>query len=472
MKRVEVRDTVREVNVIEKLDFELDITSRQYRSEYDVDGEVRVLADATHDVVENRRHPPRGAFDLLTPLVDGNESFDRFPSTRLFVGLKHRPPTEQDDESFQEDVVTAATDVSGVPENGTVEFDVDWTAEEAEAARSNEETAVLSEPYDVEGLSSDQLPIVVRANLYRDAKEITSGDDDVGLRQRLEGLSALQIEIEHRSPEDRGVLRIPRFEVQLSSTFPQVEFSPQQNATYDPESRRVRWTNQQVDAGETGRFLVLGPIRELLDIETVQASLRGEVVGRTLSGMRLAGVYDESGEPFPATDLDAGEKVTVTSEIEIDPSALSGQAQEVTRSTIRSKTPPEALYEELVSLCRREGIQVQSQSAPGEAEPVAGRDGVFAITEDGEPGALGVKKEFGDRGVVHAEITVTGQFTPISETNQVSAFDEADDQLVRADEGAMDTRGESTAEVVARSTDSELNTELIGMLETVFGGES
>ena len=479
MPGVEPHETVEAVKLIEKLDVQLDVTDETYRSEYDVDGEVRLLAGVTHDVVENRRAPPRGLFDLLGPLVGVGDGLDRFPSTGVFVGLSRVPPTEQDDESFQEDVETIVADIEGVPTNGTIAFDADWSVSEAETARAEGEKSVLSQEYDIDGMPSDRIPLVVRANLYRDAVELTDRDEEIEVRQRLEGLSALEIEIEHHSDDARRTLRLPRFEVELSSTFPQVEFSPRDNSTYDPESRTVRWTNQHVGAGDTGRFLVLGPIGELLNIETVRARLWGELTNRTLSGIRLAGIYDELGDDFQSTaDLETTEKVTITSDIEIDPTALSGQAREVTSATIRTKTTPSALYDELVSLARREGIQIKSQQAPTGADVVTGQEGVYAVTDgedqnsDSQPGRLRVKKAFGDRGVVHAEVTVTGRFTAVSEESRVSAFDESEDQLVRADQGAMDRRGEATAEVVARSTDSELNSELIETLDAVFGGDS
>jgi len=480
MPVVEPHDTVDEVKIIEKLDFQLDITDRAYRSEYDAEGEVRMLANATHEVVENRQAPPQGAFDLLWAALGGDGGLDRFPNTRVFVGLSRSPPTEQDDDSFHEDITQIAADVEGVPTDATVAFDTDWTVAEAETARSEGKKSVHSEAYDIKGFSSDRLPIVVRANLYRDAVELTDGtNDDIVARQRLEGLSALEIEIEHRSEDANAVLELPRFEVRLSSTFPQVEFSPRNNSTYDPESRTVRWTGQRIEGGDTGQFLVLGPITELLDIETVEATLRGELRNRTLSGLRLDGVYDELGDRFPSTaNLETERKVTITSDIEIDPSALSGQAQEVTRAKIRTKTTPKSLYEALVELARREGIRIKSQQVPKGGDVVLGQEGVFEVTEDEDqdsdsrPGRLQIKKEFGNRGVVHAEVTVTGRFTAVSEETRVSAFDESEDQLVRADEGAMDRRGEATAKVVARSTDSELNSELIGTLESVFGGDN
>jgi len=479
MTRVEVHDTVEEVKLIEKLDFQLDITDRAYRSEYDLDGEVRMVAGTTHETVENRKSPPRGVLDVFTPVLGGDESsFDRFPSTRVFVGLSHVPPTEQDDESFHKDVEVAAVEINGVPTDDTIEFEADWTAEEARTARAENKKEVHSEQYDIEGLSSERLPIVVRADLFRDAAELAD-EDDVKFRQRLEGLSALQIELEHQTTESDSTLRLQQFEVQLSSTFPQVKFFPQANSTYDPDSKKVRWKQKSVPAGHTAEFRILGPINELLDIDRVEARLRGEIQRRTLSGLQLAGVYDETGRQFPSrSKLETAQKVTITSDIEIDPSALSGRAQDVTRSKIRAKTTPEALYEELVALCRREGIQIKSNTKPTGAEPVAGQKGVYAITEgkevdsddDSEAGKIRVKKEFGDQGVVHSEMTITGRFTAVSEETRVSTFDESDEELVRADQGAMDKKGEATADVVVRSMDSELNSKLIETLESVFGG--
>jgi hypothetical protein len=149
MPVVEPHDTVDEVKIIEKLDFQLDITDRAYRSEYDAEGEVRMLANATHEVVENRQAPPQGAFDLLWAALGGDGGLDRFPNNRVFVGLSRSPPTEQDDDSFHEDITQIAADVEGVPTDATVAFDTDLTVSESESALSDGSKSVISEAYEI-----------------------------------------------------------------------------------------------------------------------------------------------------------------------------------------------------------------------------------------------------------------------------------------------------------------------------------
>jgi hypothetical protein len=75
--------------------------------------------------------------------------------------------------------------------------------------------------------------------------------------------------------------------------------------------------------------------------------------------------------------------------------------------------------------------------------------------------------------VVYASILVTGEYTPSSKEQHVSASEDSSDKLVRADEGALDRRGRTQVEINARSASSELNTELINTFEEAFpGGEA
>jgi len=81
-----------------------------------------------------------------------------------------------------------------------------------------------------------------------------------------------------------------------------------------------------------------------------------------------------------------------------------------------------------------------------------------------------VKREYGDEGVVYAEIEVTGEFTSMTEQSEVSSFDESKDRLVRSDEGGLETRGKSDVEVRARSASSELNSDLISKIKEGLTG--
>ena len=475
MTGLEVNRIVNRVQLLERVQIDLDVTDTQYRSDHTMEGEVRAFVSPDKQAVRDREASPIG----LAEMVAAATAESSFPSDRFFVGLYQTPPTAQDDEAHLNDSRIAAVDVDGVPENGTIEFETGWSAEEARQALSEGEVQVLKQKYEIDGLSHERQPVIVRANLYRDAVTLaeeletgTGGDDSL---QQYEGLAALALEVELRGGAGgREVLDIDRLNVELSRTFPQIEYEPFAGATYDPEAKQITWTSGRVTPDSTATYVVFGPINQIIDVDRVNADLRGTLSGSTLSGMSIQDVFDESGSAFGGDEGPAVEHtVTVSLDAEIDPDALAGTAQTVSQATISAPTTPEELYAKLRDVCTRNGIHIRESSDIGDAEPVRNRDGVFEVTEsDGSAGRLDVKKEYGDRGVVYADLTVTGEFTAISQESQVSAFDESEDRLVRADMGGLDSRGQSTVEVKTRSAVAELNNELIGTLERELGGES
>lgn len=482
MYRPEVHSTVNRVQLLEQLDFELAITDEAYTSTHESSGELRVFNKATDDVILDREHPPRHPLSPLADAVIGGRKVNSsFPGTELYVGLARDTPLEQDEDAFQEDYHVEAISVEGVPENGVVDFDVDWTVDDAKSSVSGDVERVDTVEYDVADFPSDQLPVIVRANLYRDAKRLAdvfgSGEDDLRGRQQFEGLAALLVELEHRdkSGTRSEPFRIDGFRIEMSRTFPQIRFEPQMGASYDPESRRVEWGNDRIAPGDQTTYAVVGPIDELLAMDRLTAELQGELRGRTLSGMTITDLFDESGSAFDAA-LEGGErpaveeKVTITADVEIDPSALRGEAQEVSRGELSVDATPHELFDTVVRVCDREGIHIIERSKPGKGEPVTGRNGVFHVNDD--PGELDVRREYGDEGVVYAGIKIRGRFAAESEETQVSAFDETEDRLVRKTEGGLGERGRSTIEINARSASSELNSRFISTLEGAFGGGS
>lgn len=478
----EIHRTVQEVQLLEQLDFTLTITDEAYQSDHTSDGELRVFTKADDDVILDRKYPPSHPLKSAAGLLGlGGESDSAFPGTRLYVGVAREPPLTQDETAFQDDYSIEALEIDGVPENGVVEFDLDWNVYDAEESVSGDVEMVEREEYDISEFPSEQLPIIVRANLYRDAKRLRSvlrSDASEAGRgaHRFEGLAALVIELEHRDATESpdGPLRIDGFRLDMSRTFPQIEFAPERGASYDPETRRIEWGNDTIPAEETTTYAVIGPIDELLSMNRLTATLRGELPGRTLSGMFVADLFDESGSRLgregETAAVDVNEKVTITAELEIDPSALRGRSQEVSTASITSNTTPHELFEEAVRICDRNSIHILERSPPGEGEPVVGRSGVFHVDDD--PGELDTRREYGDEGVVYAGIEITGRFTAEAEETQVSAFDETEDRLVRRTEGGLDERGRSTIEINARSAASQLNSRFISTFESAFGGDT
>jgi hypothetical protein len=484
MYQPEVRRTVSEVQLLERLSFDLTITDEAYQSEHSTDGEIRVFDRADDGVVRDREYPPTHPVGTVVGGLGGSES--AFPGTTLYVGVAREPPLEQDEDAFQNDYALKAIDVEGVPENGVVEFDLDWGAAAARDSMADGTTRVATEEYDVSGLPNDQLPIIVRAELYRDAKRILQvlrdedrdgeGDRD-GLRgkQQYEGQAALVVDIEHRSLSEstNRSLDVEGLEVEMSRTFPQIQFDPQHGSSYDPQSRKVKWGPRSVRPGGTARYAILGPIAELLDMERLNATIRAKLDDCSLSGVTVAGLFDESGQSareWSGSAPDVSEKTTITAEVEIDPSALRGEAKEVSSSRISIQTTPKALFNEVVKICDRNGINIIERSPPGDGAPVEGREGVYDVSGD-DAGELDVRREYGDEGVVYAGMEISGRYTAMSEEAQVSTFDETEDRLVRRTKGGLDDAGRATLDVDARSANAELNSRFLSTIEETLGGE-
>ncbi|MFD1632636.1 hypothetical protein ACOZ4L_07565 [Haloplanus ruber] len=482
MYQAEVHRTVSEVRLLERLSFDLTITDEAYQSEHSTDGEIRVFNRADDQVIRDREYPPAHPLGVLTGGVSG-ESESAYPGTTLYVGVAREPPLEQDEDAFQDDYVMKAIDVDGIPEDGVVGVDLDWDAAEARESMADDTARVATERYDISGLPNDQLPIIVRAELYRDAKRILrvlrneedGQRDDLRGRQQYEGQAALVLDIEHRteSGADSAPLRVEGLQVGLSRTFPQIQFDPEHGSSYDPQSRQVKWGSRTVQPGDTARYAIIGPISELLEVDRLDARLQATLGGRTLSGVTVAELFDESGEStqqWQESTPTVSEKTTITAEVEIDPSALRGESKEVSSSRITMQTTPVALFNELVKVCDRNGINITERSPPGDGTPVEGREGVYDVSGE-DAGELDVRREYGDEGVVYAGMEITGRYTAMSEEAQVSTFDETEDRLVRRTKGGLDDAGRATLDIDARSADAELNSRFLSTIEEAFGGE-
>ena len=483
MYPAEVHRTVSEVQLLERLSFDLTITDEAYQSEHSTDGEIRVFNRTDDQVIRDREYPPAHPLSVLTGGPNGGSN-SAYPGTTLYIGVAREPPLERDEDAFQNDYVLEAIDVEGVPEDGVVGVDIDWNAAEARESMADDTTRVATEQYDVSGLPNDQLPIIVRAELYRDAKRILrvlrdEGEreerDNLRGRQQYEGQAALVLDIEHRkeSEANSAPLQVNGLQVALSRTFPQIQFNPEHGSSYDPQSRQVKWESRTVQPGDTARYAIIGPIAELLQMDRLDAQLQATLGGRTLSGVTVAELFDESGastQRWQGSSPTISEKTTITAEVEIDPSALRGESKEVSSSQITMQTTPVALFNELVKICDRNGINITERSPPGDGTPVEGREGVYDVSGT-DTGELDVRREYGDEGVVYAGMEVTGRYTAMSEEAQVSTFDETEDRLVRRTKGGLDDAGRATLDIDARSADAELNSRFLSTIEEAFRGE-
>lgn len=462
MYKPEIHETLEECELIENLDFNLKITDGAYQSNHEIEGEFCATFKPTKSAVTNRKSPPRSPVTTILNQIKHSETvpLEGYPGTSAFVAIAGPDSDEHE----------IVPDTSGIQKDDIIELDQDWELETLKKCLSGNEYSKNIIDYDISGYPSERLPVVVRGNLY-DAREMGEkiGLDENTLQQ-WEGQHVLEITIEHRETPfgANSPLRLDRFQVEMGKTFPNAKFYPSEGTTYDPQEQVVEWSEKIVRPGDEQRYAVRGPIRELRNLEEVSAELVGRIKGTTLSGLSIWGVFDESGNCF-------NEKISISNIIEakctiqIDPDALSGDVQSTTETKISVAAVPSEVYDELINICRREAMEVKASKSTGEAEPVMGRDGVFEVRGKNK-GRIKAKKEYQRRGIVYAQIEVTGELTPQSQESRVTTRDESDTKLVRTDEGSLSDHGKSTIHISTRSSNNELNTEFVDTIRNAFPG--
>lgn len=481
------------IELREKLRLDYQITNEGYRSEHSVSGVIRGVVNPDKGVVRDREYLPKNPLESLLQLAVDSDTVvgDGYPGTELMVALTRCPPRINTDEQYQEGFAEQAFSVEGVPKNGTISLNTDWDTETARQSLAEDEEKVVTHKYEIESFPSKQLPVIIRGKLYSDAREYLEGREVPfnGDPKMKEGQAVLSIEIEYKdsAPEvDQTTderLIIENFRAEMESTFPGIEFVSNQNVTYNPDQQRAEWRQRDATPGERVQYEIIGRMNQLLGLGRISATLRGTITRDTLTGTEIEGVYDRAGGDLSHPSLPDIERqygVTITGDIEIDPKAVRRESRKVASTTVQLNDTPFDAYDRVKTVCDREGMTIIESESPSDPEPVTGQEGVFQITNDENrdagdtPGQLEVKREYGDRGIVYADIMVTGQFTPMSQDREVSQFsgqsDRAEDHIVRADKGGLEKRGKSTVDIKARSVSAELNAELLDAIESAIGG--
>lgn len=511
----EIHRVLDRVDIREKLDLLFQITEEEYQSSHEISGTVEGVMTPDNETKRDRQYPPVSIAERLVSTLTGSSSLaleTKYPGTEFYVGLVRDAPSVSDDESWKDDVAVQQVNVDGLPKNDTIKLGKNWEMREIEDSLAEDKRKSVSREYDITDFPSEQVPIVIRGNIYRDAREyieqrikenirmeekqkgpLSEAEKNQRLRpaRRLEGVSVLTVEIEYRSDGPEAEvggggrrLKIENFQSKLSSTFSDLKVlnkrgEPVDNHTYNPEKKTVEWRGRTAMPGESIHYNIFGPVNQLLDIESISASFRGEIRGQTLTGTRIFDLYDEAGRSFTQytnNNTKVGHKIKLTGDIEIDPNALIGKTKTHTSANIQIEEHPEEAFDKLEAICQQEGINIIETKTPGKPEPVTGRENVFEISAaenmdgDDRAGRIEVKREFGDEGLVYADIQVTGQFTTITQQSKKATSEESDDNVVREDQGGLETRGKTTVRVKARSASSDLNTELINKIERNLRG--
>lgn len=502
--RTEINRTLDEIEILETADLSFHITEAEYTSDHEVDGKIRGLITPDSDMKRDREYPPVSPLERgVASLTDSGSIAHRtgFPETTFYAGIVRTPPTMKDTTHHKEGYGEERFTVDNLPRNGTIEMGEHWTVGEVEESLKEDYRRYTQYEYDILHYPSEQLPIVIRGKLHRDAREeikkrepweldIQAGTEAEkarirdNLARRMEGLSFLSIEIEYRQSapgvqrESQRQLTMETFEVNMESTFADLEVFEQtsSNYTYNPEKRRIEWRNSRARPGETLRYEIVGPIGELLDLGHITAEFRGEISGQSLTGTRVVGTYDRTGTAFSEGEIPIRHTVRLVGDIEIDPQALSGETTTHTTADIKLNDPPTEAFDKLEAVCQKEGITVLDIQPPKNPEPVRTQEGVFEITAgeshdgDDRPGIMEIKREYADEGVVYGDLEVTGKFTAMGRESEMSVSNETGDRVIRSDEGGLDTRGKTNIQIEARSASSDLNTDLINKIERGLAG--
>ncbi len=514
----EIRRTLERVEILEQLDLEYNITEEEFRSTHEVDGKVRAVVKPDSEVRRARKHPPVSIPERIVSSLTGSRSLaleTGYPGTSFYVGLVCDPPTMQDDEQAQQGMRAQTFSLENLPMNGTIEMGKDWDLAGVAQRLSENQKITTTHEYDIERYPSEHVPVVVRASIHRDAREqveqrfgeIKEKIKNSSNRQlteskkrefdrrarRLEGYAMLTLELEYQadSPEaERGGKRnldIENFRADLSSTFSDIEIwerdGKASNYTYNTEKKRIEWRDSDARPGETIKYNIVGPFDKLINVGHISASFRGSINRDTLTGAEIYGLFDQSGQQFypkrsrGSPEFAVDRTIRLKGKLEIDPESLAGDTTTHTTAEIRIEEHPEDAFDRLNTICNREGITILTSEGFTRAERVPGREGVFQYTagekgdDDDRAARMEVKREFGNEGIVYADIQVTGKYTAVSQRSEVSAFDESDDRVVRSDEGGLEERGKATVEIRARSTSSTLNIEVIDKIERGLSGK-
>lgn len=502
----EIRRTLETVELLEMLELDFNITGEEYRRTHEVSGKIRGRVVPDNETKRAREKPPKSVLGRIAASINNLDSLaleSGYPQTNIFAAVSRRPPTTQSAQAHQENLREQRFEVENLPKNGTVKLESSWGIIDINRALEEDEHAFVEHDYDIVNFPSDQVPVVIRAELERDAREYLEdqmGMTDTRKTSRYEGQAIIAVEVEfpHDAPEAErgggvGMLEMNNFTIDMQSTFNDISFldgtQKASDYTYNPEKKRVEWRGGQISKGQTLRYIIAGPLRQLLDLGTLRGQLRGKIKNETLSGTRIQGLFDQTGKEFWSNTnqqenaaVNVSHQVRIQGEMEIDPDALSGEVREVTKGTITVNDRPSEAFDRVETVCRREDMKIRSVQSPANPEPAPNREGVFRITGeenregDDQPGQMEVKSEYGNRGVVYAEIEVTGEFTSMKEQSEVSSFDDSQDRLVRSDQGGLETRGKSEVEIRARSASSELNSDLISKIKEgltgIGGGET
>ena len=462
MVEQEVHSTLRRIRVSERLSFELEITESAYKSYQDLQGELNVYAKPNDQVIQNRKSAPKNVVSQFMNMESTDTS--GFPGTDLFLALSSDPMLDATAEDL------GMNGLSGK----TIPLTIDWDIDEAEHLLAEDELKlVYTDSYLIERFASEDRPFVVRGELYRDAREVIENRDHMRRLlenqnrdlKSLEGLAMLSITIEHKS-NISDTINIDEFHIDMAQTFPEIDFLPFKDATYDPETKRIEWRNRKLPPNDIVTYNILGPIGQLLGVGEVSASLNGSIRGSTLTRTQVEGIFNSTGSAFPEYPP-VDKQVEIQCSIRMDPDALRGEVQTTSESQINLPLPPGDTWDQLVDLLQREGIHIRDRSTLGDESTDRGREGVIYYES---PGELEIKQEYGNEGTVYGNILIDGQYTAVSQRNEVSTFDQDRDRIIREDEGALDERGESTVDVRVRSTSSELNARLINTIEQGLQG--
>ncbi len=446
-----------DIIVSDSFDLEYIATAKEYKYNYTTSGKLKVSfpSNTLSSLYDQMNKTPTS----ILPFFKGENSSNMFG---IFLGLVTRVPLK---EEFLKGLYTEAIELKGVPKNGVIKLDKKTSKSELKELIDSKTDLILTHDYEIKNLPSQLLPVVVVAELHRDASEFYSLDDPK--RARMEGISALTItpRIGEYIQQTAHAFRIDKLEIKFQETFPSIRPIEPPNGRYDPINKIITWTDINVQ-NETP-FIISGPYQDLTGTKMIECKINA-TIGDTISGIHVDKTFFLTGIP-DSTEKSLKHRTKVTVNAKFEPAALIKEHIKIVQSTMSFSISPFEVYDSLVECLVSIGApplqREYSDSLREKINPLTHKKDVYSIST-----IIKTKKEY-ENGIVYLDLQVNGEFTTLKTTLDLT---EESRQVLR-EEGGIKSSGMTEIKLIARSTTRPLALQFIDefqkIVHTHLGGK-
>jgi hypothetical protein len=432
-----------DINVSDSFDLEYIATATEYKYNYITSGKLKVSfpSNTLSSLYDQMNKTPTS----ILPFFKGENTSNTFG---ILLGLVTLVPLK---EEFLKGLYTDAIELKGVPKNGVIKLDKKTSKSELKELIDSKTDLILTHDYEIKNLPSQLLPVVIVAELFRDAAEYFLPGDK--RRSHMEGISALTItpRIGEYMQQIAPFFRIDKLEIKFQETFPSIRPLEPANGRYDPINKIITWTDINVQ-NETP-FIISGPYQDLTGTKMIECKINA-TIGDTISGIHVDKTFFLTGIPY-STEKSLKHQTKVTVNAKFEPAALIKEHIKITQSTMSFSIPPFEVYDSLVQCLVSIGAPPLEReyldNLREKIKPVTHKKDVYSIST-----TIKTKKEY-KTGVVYLDLLVNGEFTTLKTTHDLT--DES--RQVLKEEGGIKSSGMTEIKLIARSTARELALEFI-----------